>query len=77
VASPATTEDATLHPQSLSEPKDSRIPVPELGVCTGFGLGEGTVGKDLFALLVMGFPGAADCCNYIAAYLKDDLHSSP
>jgi hypothetical protein len=45
--------------------------------CTGFDLGMGTVGKDLFALLVMGFPGAAECCNYIAAYLKDGLLSSP
>ena len=23
------------------------------------------------------FPGAAECCNYIAAYLKDGLLSSP
>ena len=24
-------------------------------------------GWNMFALLVMGFPGAVDCCNYIAA----------
>jgi hypothetical protein len=30
-----------------------------------------------FALLVMGFPGAVECCNYVAAYLKDDLQTSP
>ena len=29
------------------------------------------------ALLVMGFPGAMECCNYVAAYLKDGLPSSP
>ena len=28
----------------------------------------------MFALLVMGFPGAAECCNYIAAYLKAGLN---
>ena len=28
-------------------------------------------------LLVMGFPGAAECCNYIAAYLKAGLQLSP
>jgi hypothetical protein len=28
-------------------------------------------------LLVMGFPGAAECCNHIAAYLKAGLQLSP
>jgi hypothetical protein len=46
-------------------------------LCTGFGVGGGTARMDGFALLVMGFPGAAECCNYIAAYLKDSLLSSP
>jgi hypothetical protein len=31
----------------------------------------------MFALLVMGFLGAAECCNYIAAYLKAGLQLSP
>jgi hypothetical protein len=31
----------------------------------------------MFALLVMGFPRAAECCNYIAAYLKAGLQLSP
>ena len=29
------------------------------------------------AMVVMGFPGAVECGNRIAAYLKDGLHSSP
>jgi hypothetical protein len=29
------------------------------------------------ALLVMGFPGAVECCNCIAAYLKGGLQLSP
>ena len=37
----------------------------------------GIAGTVLQALLVMGFPGAAECCNYIAAHLKDGLLSSP
>jgi hypothetical protein len=28
----------------------------------------------MFALLVMGFSGAAECCNCIAAYLKAGLN---
>ena len=28
-------------------------------------------------LLVMGFPGAVECCNYIAIYLKAGLYLSP
>ena len=31
----------------------------------------------IFAFLVMGFPGAAECCNCVAAQLKDDLQSKP
>ena len=46
------------------------------------GAGRGPVGVHgvlalWIALLVLGFPGAVECCNRIAAYLKDGLQSSP
>ena len=47
------------------------------GFCTGFGLGGGTMSMTGFTLLVIGFLGAVECCNYIAVYLKDGLLSSP
>jgi hypothetical protein len=47
-----------------------------VGLSRGYWRGR-TAGTVLLALLVMGFPGAVECCNYVVAYLKDGLPSSP
>jgi hypothetical protein len=46
-------------------PSDAKGLVAGSWVCPGW---------IMFALLVMGFPGATECCNYIVVYLKAGLN---